>query len=178
MDGSTSGHESVSRETLINVRVRDAGVSRSDPAVLHVHTHRLSMRDVDAAGVIYYPVAAALYEATLTGWLNVLGHGISTHLRDGVAIPAVESRLTFSRPLSLDQLVSIRLRVSRAGGSSFTLRAEFVPDGSDEVAIVVETTHVWVELRVSPEGDGTHRRMASRELPPWLDGALRPEGAR
>lgn len=145
------------------------GRSSSSQSVVFKKSRRLTMRDVDAAAVLYYPVAACLYEELLTDWLFDAGHSISSILSSGYAIPAIKSKMRFLHPTGLDDVLDLVLLANRVGSSSFQLEAQIRTSRATETAIRVETTHAWARRVVATSPDGrSSTTLKSEAMPAWL----------
>ncbi|MER7995558.1 acyl-CoA thioesterase [Micromonospora chalcea] len=125
---------------------------------------RVPMRDVDQAGVIYYPAPLAWHEQLYTGWLDAIGHPLSGLLRAGEATATVSANADYLAPVSLDDRVDLELRSGPVGRSSFTLCSVGFRRPDRREAVRVRTVHVWSRL------DGGRLRAAP--MPDWLREAL------
>jgi acyl-CoA thioesterase FadM len=138
--------------------------------VLAHRRYRVAMRDVDSAGIIYFPSPLAWHEGMYTSWMAVIGHPLSALLRRGQATATVASEARYLRPLALDDVVELELSAARLGTTSFTLRT-VACDSTDRPAVDVLTTHVWTVLR-DPAGRPDETALRAENLPDWLRDAL------
>jgi acyl-CoA thioesterase FadM len=122
---------------------------------------RVTMADVDAAGVLYVGAPYPWQEQLYTEFLAVSGHPLGRLLAAGHGTPYVASSATYRRPLALDDLVKCVLVAESIGRSSFGLRMDGLRDDDGELAIQVSTRQVWVALE--PGG-----RLAPQPVPAWL----------
>jgi acyl-CoA thioester hydrolase len=130
---------------------------------LAVVRRRVAVGDVDAAGILYFAAPYPWLEELFTGWLKDVGHPVSSMLRNRVACPCIASAATYLTPLSLDDEITLALRPSSIGTTSFSVTAEArrVDDGA--VAVRATGWHVWAAL------DGPdHPDISPRALPEWL----------
>jgi acyl-CoA thioesterase FadM len=131
-------------------------------------TRRVIMRDVDAAGILYFAAPYAWHEEMWTGVLFDAGHGLSSLLADGVGGPTIASAATYSAPVGLDAILQCELYALDVSQRSFGLRMEgSLPDG--RAAVTVTTRHVWCRIH---EG-----RLQPAQLPEWLRRLLATQSA-
>lgn len=133
--------------------------SRRDP-VLWRDRHRLTMGDVDAAGIVFYANPYRWRDVVYTGWLLSIGHPLSQLLDSGFATPCVASSARYLAPIGLDDVVDLSLVAERVGTSSFDLRMDAAMAGQDP-AVEVRTTNVWAARK---PGGG----LSAQPLPDWL----------
>lgn len=150
--------------------MREATMHENQGPVLARRTIRVAMREIDQAGVIYFPVAYEWHEGLFTSWMAVIGQPISRLLPRGMATATVASRANYLRPLRMDDVVDLALTAGRAGTASFVLQTAVRKSGESQIAIEVESTHVWTALTV--EGIDKPRELSAQPLAPWLREAL------
>jgi acyl-CoA thioesterase FadM len=126
------------------------------------------MGDVDAAGILYFPVAYRWLEEMFGGWLRELGHPISGLIRSGEACPCVASAATYPSPVTVDEEIDFALVPTNIGITSFAVAV--IARRSDDLSAVVHagSWHVWSAFA----GDGRERTIIPRPLPAWLREAL------
>lgn len=130
---------------------------------------RVTMADVDAAGILYYASPLRWTEALLGDWLDRSGRSISSMLAANEATPAVGVRVRYLAPLGLDDHCRLCLSAQRIGKTSFTIRCTAWAPGDERVAVEVEVTHAFVSYARQPGGGVA---LAKQALPPWLRQAL------
>lgn len=136
---------------------------------------RVTMADVDGAGIIYYGSPLRWSETLFGDWLEQLGHPISAMLASGEATPAVSLNVTYRSMLRLDDHCRLQLAPAAVKTNSFTLRCSIWGPRSDQAAVEVVVTHAYVSYkRVGP---GDVPRAEKRPLPSWLVNALQSCGA-
>jgi acyl-CoA thioesterase FadM len=135
------------------------GSADASGTVLLEGMHRVTMADVDAAGIIFYVSPYLWREALFTRWLFESGHPLSGLISAGTPPPCISSAADYLGPIRLDDAVSLTLRVERVGTTSFDLRLDGHVDGRH--AVVVRTRNVWTQQR--EEGG-----LRSAPLPGWL----------
>ena len=134
------------------------GTTTATGTVLLESVHRVTMADVDAAGVIFYVSPYLWREALFTRWLFESGHPLSGLIADGTPPPCISSAASYLGPIRLDDAVALTLSVERVGTTSFDLRLDGRVD--DRHVVVVRTRNVWTQRH-----DGELR---SSPLPAWL----------
>ena len=136
---------------------------------------RVTMADVDAAGIIYYASPLRWAEVLLGDWLEQAGHSISAMLGGGEAIPVVGVEVRYRAPLSLDDHLRLRLSAQRVGTTSFTTRCDvWGPRGEADPAVEVAVTHAFGGYAPPRAGQGAV--VTKQALPPWLRDALAAGG--
>ena len=131
---------------------------------------RVTMADVDGAGIIYYASPLRWAEVLLGDWLEQLGHPISSMFAAGEATPVVGVKVRYRSMLSLDDHCRLELWTERIGATSFTLRCEVRAPRGEQVAVEVLTTHAYVIY--APPSAGARASATKRALPPWLKKGL------
>lgn len=131
---------------------------------------RVTMADVDAAGIIYYASPLRWTEVLLGDWLEQLGHPISSMISAKEATPVVGVNVNYRSMLGLDDHCRLELSAAKIGASSFTLQCAVWGPSTDEVAVETLVTHAYVSYcRPGPGGRAAAERQS---LPTWLRGAL------
>lgn len=128
------------------------------------------MRDIDQSGVIYFGAVYGWHEALFTSWMAGIGAPLSRLLPLGRATATVASRAEYLRPLRMDDVVQLELRATTPGRTSLGYRTSGTKVGESDVAVVVESRHVWTEL--GPLMADGSRSLEAREIPAWLRAAL------
>jgi YbgC/YbaW family acyl-CoA thioester hydrolase len=131
---------------------------------------RVTMADVDAAGVLYYGSAFRWAEMILGDWLEQCGHPLHSMFATNEAIPVVAAEVRYRSPLSLDDHCRLGLSARRVGRSSFTLRC--AAWGPREALPAAEVTITHVFSRHVLDGPAGRVSIESRALPSWLKEAL------
>ena len=129
---------------------------------LRVMDKRVTMADVDAAGILYFASPYRWLEEHVTGWLIDRNHPLSDLLKEGHAFPCVSSSASYSAPVRVDDILEVTLHPLHVGRTSFALGAQCRRDDGTHV-VSVAAWHVWVELGESPR---------SMPLPTWLRKSL------
>jgi len=129
---------------------------------------RVALSEVDAAGILYFAAPYRWLEESFTGWLKDIGRPLSVLLRQGSGCPCVTSAASYGVPLVLDDEISVSLRASSVGTTSFsvTMEATRLPDGP--LAVRASGWHVWSRF----DGRGETPTVAPEPLPDWLRTAL------
>lgn len=131
---------------------------------------RVTMADVDAAGIIYYASPLRWAEVLLGDWLAQSGHSISAMLGGNEAIPVVGVQVRYRAPLSLDDHLRLRLSAQRIGTTSFTTRCDVWGPRGEHPAVEVAVTHAFGGYAPPRAGQGAV--VTKQALPPWLREAL------
>lgn len=138
---------------------------------------RVTMADVDAAGIIYYATPLRWAEVLLGDWLEELGHPISSMLASQVATPCVGVKVHYRSLLSLDDHCRLQLSTERIGTTSFTVRCDVRGPRHEQVAVETVATHAYVTYSHPTSANGLSAK--KQPLPPWLrkglQVGLRPE---
>ena len=131
---------------------------------------RVTMADVDAAGIIYYASPLRWAEVLLGDWLEQSGHSIASMLGGGEAIPVVGVEARYRAPLGLDDHLRLRLSAQRIGMTSFTTRCDVWGPRAGQPAAEVAVTHAFGGY--APPRPGQGAVVTKQALPPWLRKAL------
>lgn len=131
---------------------------------LFAESTRVTMGDVDAAGILYFAAPYRWLEHAFTGWLNQVGHSLSAQLREGFGCPCVTSATWYGLPLMLDDEIELRLLPSTVGRTSFSVTMEAARAVSGAVAIRSTAWHVWSSL----DGPLEARVVTPLPMPEWL----------
>ncbi len=99
----------------------------------------------DPAGIVFYPRAFEIINATVEDWFATLGmpfarmHGPERH-----GVPTAEIAVTFRRPMRLGETLDLALRLRRLGRSSASITIEASAGGAPRFA--ARSTLVWVNM--------------------------------
>jgi acyl-CoA thioester hydrolase len=121
---------------------------------------RVCMRDVDHAN-IYYSAYYEWMDRSFSEFLHRAGHSLREVFASGLGIPIVESRCSYLAPVSLDDLIRIRMWISKLGRTSFVMTYDFTRVGDGVRVARGWVTHVWVkrpEMQPVPVPDWFRRR--------------------
>jgi YbgC/YbaW family acyl-CoA thioester hydrolase len=138
--------------------------------VLIERSWRVTMADVDAAGIIYYASPLRWAEVLLGDWLEQSGHSIAAMLGGNEAIPVVGVEVRYRAPLSLDDHLRLGLSAQRIGNTSFTTRCDVWGPRTEQPAVEVVVTHAFGGY--APPRPGQGAVVSKQALPPWLRKAL------
>ena len=131
---------------------------------------RVTMADVDAAGIIYYASPLRWAEVLLGDWLEQSGHSIAAMLGAGEATPVVGVEVRYRAPLGLDDHLRLGLSAQRIGHTSFTTRCDVWGPRAEQPAVEVVVTHTFGGY--APPRPGQGAVVSKQALPPWLRKAL------
>ncbi|WP_144640705.1 tol-pal system-associated acyl-CoA thioesterase [Bordetella genomosp. 13] len=109
---------------------------------------RVYYEDTDAAGIVFYANYLKFFERARTEWLRALGFNQSELTgRTGRVFVVHSLDMRYRKPARLDDLITIRSRITRVGRASihFAQRAErdgeLLAEGGIQVCCV-DTTHL------------------------------------
>ena len=131
---------------------------------------RVTMAEVDAAGIIYYASPLRWAEVLLGDWLEQSGHSIAAMLGGNEAIPVVGVEVRYRAPLGLDDHLRLGLSAQRIGNTSFTTRCDVWGPRTEQPAVEVVVTHAFGGY--APPRPGQGAVVSKQALPPWLRKAL------
>lgn len=105
----------------------------------------ITLRDADAAGILYFARYFALAHDAYEAYLAEAGCSIARILDEAsYIVPIVHAEADYRAPLRVGQKVQIRLKVEEVKSRSFTMRSTFHTE-NDQPACSVRTVHVAVE---------------------------------
>ena len=114
---------------------------------MYTYTTRITLRDADAAGVLffgrYFALAHDAYETFLDAHGLNVGHLIQT---TDYIIPVVHAESDYRRALFVGQKATINLRVVDLRSRTFTIAYEFL-NAENELACTVRTVHCAVNVQ-------------------------------
>lgn len=145
------------------------------PDCLARRGHIVAMADTDLAGLVYFSRPYEWHESLTGEWLASLGHAFRDIFAAGYAMPIVEARSRYFRPVGLDDALLLELASARIGRSSFSLRTMISEAESGIQCIEVHVTHAW--SRLSANVLGRRPQAEPAPIPEWLRRGLLPDGA-
>lgn len=149
--------------------------NRETRRLLTSDIYRVSMADIDGAGIIYFASPLRWYEALLSKWLDSIGHPVSLMIRSGVAIPTVSVTVDYLRPIGMDESMELTIWAEgETGRASFGTRCEAARLPEREVCVTIRARYSWVEF--GPSNEVGTRSLRSAPLPEWLLSALSGNG--
>lgn len=132
---------------------------------MYTATRRITLRDADAAGVLFFARYLALAHDVYEEMMAARGICFAAMLHGGAYIlPVVRADSEYRIPLCVGETVTIRLAVTEIRRRSYTVTYEWLTPGG-QLAATCRTTHVAV--------DTTSRK--SVPLPQELLAALQAE---
>jgi YbgC/YbaW family acyl-CoA thioester hydrolase len=144
-------------------------MTNDPPVVLQQADYTVRMADVDAASVIYYASPLRWQEMLVSEWFIRSGHRLSDQIAQRTGCPVVEVRVTYLRPLRLDDPLTLQLTVEHIGRTSFGLSTlGRTPEG--DLAVQVHTVNVWTATTATGE-------VGPMPLPAWLQAELTGQAA-
>ncbi|NHN88592.1 tol-pal system-associated acyl-CoA thioesterase [Acetobacter conturbans] len=132
----------------------------------HTIDFRVYYEDTDAGGVVYHARYLAFAERARTEAIRAEGMPAIDLLNDyGLVFVVRNASLDYRNPLRLDDIFSVRTRLTAQGAASCELLQEFLRDGE-------LCAHADVRLACIRTADGRPARFP----PPWRDLLKRLEG--
>lgn len=100
-------------------------------------TYPLRFAHCDPAGIAYYPRYFELCDAAIEDWTAaVLGASRRVmHMEQGLGLPTVDLKASFTAPSRLGDLLDIGVAVERVGRSSVDLALDISSDGEPRFAV-------------------------------------------
>jgi acyl-CoA thioester hydrolase len=92
------------------------------------------------------------------------GHSLREVFDGGLGVPIVESRCSYLAPVNLDDVIRVRMWISKMGRTSFVMTYDFTRVGDGARVARGWVTHVWVkrpEMKPVPVPDWFRRRAPS-----------------
>lgn len=109
-------------------------------------TTTIHLHDTDAAGRLYFAHLFRLAHEGYEAWMKALGFSIGDILKgQRYALPIVRAEADYRLPLCVGDEVTLDLRATRVGASSFTLCCRLQKNG--QLAGHVVTVHVAVSAK-------------------------------
>lgn len=110
-------------------------------------TRTITLRDADAAGVLFFARYLSLAHDVYEEFMASRGINFRAVLHDGeMLIPVIHAESDYHTPLHVGEKVTIRLEIAEVRRRTFTVYYEFcTEDGS--LAAACKTVHVAVDRR-------------------------------
>jgi 1,4-dihydroxy-2-naphthoyl-CoA hydrolase len=107
-------------------------------------TKRITLRDTDAAGVLYFARYLAMAHDAYEEFMVSRGCDFRRHVTEGeYLVPVVHAQSNYHRPLWLGDMVTIQVNVAEINRRTFHIAYElYGPD--EQVAASCKTIHVAV----------------------------------
>lgn len=119
------------------------------PVPAHEFPVRIYYEDTDAGGVVYYANYLRYAERARSEFLRDFGVESSTLIdRDGIAFAVRHIAADYRRPARLDDLLTVRSRLTGLKGASFDV--EQVVHRNDEILVHMDVTLVCMTLAGRP----------------------------
>lgn len=141
-------------------------MSGSGNNALATGRRRVTVGDVDAAGILFFATPYRWLDDVLTGWWNSIGHGISDMLGSGMSCPAVASGACYPAPITVDEEVELALYPSSVGETSFSVTMCATRLRDLVVTAKATSWHVWSKRGEQPTS------LRPEPLPGWLRAPL------
>jgi acyl-CoA thioester hydrolase len=130
-------------------RTRDIGPLAED--VLRV---RVSYRDTDQMGYVYYANYLVYFEMARTELLRNLGRTYRECEEEGVFLPVIEAQCKYNAPAHYDDLLEVHVRVTRWTRAAIDFEYSCRCQGDDAILVTGRTRHAFTnrEGRVVRQG--------------------------
>ena len=115
------------------------------------HEVRVSYRDTDQMGVVYYANYFAWFEVARTELLRA--HGITYRTIEKerrLALPAVEVNCKYRAPARYDDIVVIKTKITELKNTSLRFEYEVFNKESNELLATASSTHVFIDENRKP----------------------------
>ena len=106
------------------------------------HRYRVTLGDVDAAGIIFFANVFRWHESRLSTWLADLGRPLRSILDADIALPTVASSAEYPASAFLDDILEVRARTHTVTDTSFVFETTWARVVDTRSVAVVRTTHV------------------------------------
>lgn len=109
------------------------------------YTTRITLRDADAAGVLFFARYFSLAHDAYEAFLEAQGFGVGRILNEeSYIIPIVRAEAEYKAPLRVGQTAIVRLHVAELRRRTFSIVCELLTP-ENKVACLVRTVHVVVD---------------------------------
>lgn len=115
--------------------------------VLNDHVLRVTYRDTDRMGVVYYANYLVWFEIGRTELLRQAGHTYSELEEKGLVLPVIHCRCDYKKPARYDDLVRVRTRISRLSRAGISFHYQVFREETGELLAEGETRHPLVDKR-------------------------------
>jgi 1,4-dihydroxy-2-naphthoyl-CoA hydrolase len=112
---------------------------------MYVYRTTVTLRDADAAGVLFFARYLALAHDAYEAFMAEGGLSTARIIREeSYVVPVVHAEADYKRPLQMGERVEIRLQVTQVRRRSFRIHYELCGEGG-ATACTAETHHVAVD---------------------------------
>lgn len=114
------------------------------------YTHQIRVRyeETDRMGFVYYGKYLTWFEVARSELFRHLKLPYVDLEKKGVYLPVVEAVCRYESPLTYDDLVEIKVRVSEMKNASIAFEYEITKDG--KLTTIGKTTHVFINKDLKP----------------------------
>ncbi|MBI5150073.1 MAG: acyl-CoA thioesterase [Candidatus Omnitrophica bacterium] len=111
---------------------------------MYVYQTRIRLHDTDAAGVIFFANQFKIIHDAYEGLLETVGFGFAELIsHKDFFLPIVHAESDYKMPLSVGDVLEVRVKVEKVGQTSFTLSYALV-NARKETVGTGRTVHVTV----------------------------------
>ncbi|MCT4626310.1 thioesterase family protein [Halodesulfovibrio sp.] len=113
-------------------------------------THRVSYGETDAMSVMYYAEYLHLFERSRSEYIREHGMSYSEVEKRGIYLPVREAKCRYKRPARFDDLLHLRVGISKWGRASMTFEYEIYNESKDTVLATGSTEHACTNEKGRP----------------------------
>lgn len=113
-------------------------------------THRVSYGETDAMSVMYYAEYLHLFERSRSEYIREHGMSYNEVEKRGIYLPVREAKCRYKRPARFDNLLHIRVGISKWGRASITFEYEIYNESKDTVLATGSTEHACTNEKGRP----------------------------
>lgn len=112
--------------------------------------HRVSYGETDAMGVLYYANYFHLFERSRNQYIRVHGVSYAKVEEQGLFLPVRDADCRYRKPVRYDDLLHIRVGISKWGHASMTFVYEILNEDKSVLHATGSTTHALVNREGRP----------------------------
>ncbi|WP_290924966.1 thioesterase family protein [Halodesulfovibrio sp.] len=113
-------------------------------------SHRVSYGETDAMSVMYYAEYLHLFERSRSEYIREQGMSYKTVEERGIMLPVREAQCRYKRPARFDDLLHIRVGISKWGRASMTFEYEIYNETKDTILATGLTEHACTNEKGRP----------------------------
>lgn len=113
-------------------------------------SHRVSYGETDAMSVMYYAEYLHLFERSRSEYIREQGMSYNTVEKRGIMLPVREAQCRYKRPARFDDLLHIRVGISKWGRASMTFEYEIYNEAKDTILATGLTEHACTNEKGRP----------------------------
>ena len=114
-------------------------------ALSNEHVVRVSYRDTDQMGVVYYANYLVWFEIGRTELLRQTGHSYKEFEELGFVLPVIHCSCNYKKPARYDDLIIIRTRIDALSRASILFHYQILNKDTGSLLAEGETKHALVD---------------------------------